>query len=441
MDSCAVVDRALAMWSASGVVMNAEASSRPDNAAAQAAEVPSRALEHPLPAGMRDLLPEEAAVRRGISKRVLDRFALYGYAVVTPPVFEFAEVLERGLGTLDPGHVLRFVEPESGEVAALRPDMTPQIARMIATRLYERPPPFRLGYEGTVLRRRSGRARKHRQIPQVGVELAGIAGPEGDLELLSLAAEALRATGLERFTIDVGDAGVVRALIAPLAPADQERLSEALARKDEREIAEACARFSIPHGETLVALPTWHGGRDAVAEGARRLAETPAAAAAARLLALFDAAVARGLGPHLVADLGEVRGFAYYTGTIFHAYAPGTGDSVGSGGRYDELLARFDWPMPAAGFALDLDRITEALREARVVEEQRTRVVVVGPALDPRVADLRAQGIAAVAAENRAAALAWARAWGFTHVLDTSGWVDARTGVSIASPLRERGMR
>ena len=63
---------------------------------------PPRSLEHPLPAGMRDLLPEEARERRALARRVLDRFALHGYAVVTLPVFEFAEVLERGLGTLDP---------------------------------------------------------------------------------------------------------------------------------------------------------------------------------------------------------------------------------------------------------------------------------------------------------------------------------------------------
>src|SRR5439155_10146035 len=129
-----------------------------------------------------------------------------GYALVTPPVFEFADVLERGLGTLASTDVLRFVEPESGEVAALRPDMTPQIARMIVTRLHDRPPPFRLCYEGTVLRRKSGRARKHRQIPQVGIELAGVSGPAGDLELLAVAADALRGSGLHAFTIDLGDA-------------------------------------------------------------------------------------------------------------------------------------------------------------------------------------------------------------------------------------------
>jgi ATP phosphoribosyltransferase regulatory subunit len=384
---------------------------------------------------MRDLLPEEATTRRGLARKVLDRFALYGYAVVTPPVFEFADVLERGLGTLHPEHLLRFVEPESGQVAALRPDMTPQIARMIATRLHQRPPPFRLGYEGTVLRRLSGRARKHRQIPQVGVELAGIAGPEGDLELLALAADALQKAGLERFTLDLGDAGVVRALLAELAPENQARLSDALARKDEAEIAEACAATRAVHVDTLLALPSLHGGRDEVAEGARRLSKTPAAKAANRLLSLFDAAVARGLGPHLVADLGEVRGFAYYTGTIFHAYAVGTGDAVGSGGRYDELLARFDWPMPAAGFALDLDRLTEALRAVGAVEDRPARVVVVGAPDDPRVAALRSGGVAVVASENREAALAWARAWGFTHVLDATGWLDARTAASTAPPF------
>src|SRR6202167_6025908 len=107
---------------------------------------PPRSLEHPLPAGMRDLLPEEAAARRALARHVLDRFALHGYGLVTLPAFELAEVLERGLGTLDPRDVLRFVEPESGEVAALRPDMTPQIARMIATRLRDRPPPLRIAY-------------------------------------------------------------------------------------------------------------------------------------------------------------------------------------------------------------------------------------------------------------------------------------------------------
>jgi ATP phosphoribosyltransferase regulatory subunit len=375
-----------------------------------------RSLEHPLPAGMRDLLPEEAAARRSLARRVIEVVAVHGYDLVTLPVFEFAEVLERGLGTLDPADVLRFVEPESGEVAALRPDMTPQIARVIATRLRDRPPPMRLAYEGTVIRRRSGRARKHRQIPQVGVELAGIAGPDGDLELLALAAQAMGAAGLQRFTLDLGDAGIVRALLGRLPEAAQREVSEALARKDEAAVTDP----------TLRALMLLQGQREALVEGTRLLSGTAAAPAVARLLALFDAAVAHGLGPHLQVDLGEVRGFAYYTGTIFHAYAAGTSDAVLSGGRYDELLARFGCPLPAAGFALDLDRAAEARRAAGVAEASPVRVVVVGPAEDPRLATLRSRNVCAVALPTEAEALGYARAWGYTHLLPAGAEPDER---------------
>ena len=377
---------------------------------------PPRPLEHPLPSGMRDLLPEEAAARRALARKVLDRLALHGYALVTLPVFEFADVLERGLGTLDPADVLRFVEPESGEVAALRPDMTPQIARLVATRLRDRPAPYRLAYEGTVLRRRSGRARKHRQIPQVGVELAGVAGPDGDLELLALVVDALRAAGVARFTLDVADAGIVRALLAGRPAKEQTRLSDALARKEQGAIDDPLLR-------ELLGL---QGGRAAVAEGARLLAGTPAEPAVVRLLALFDAAVARGLGAHLAADLGEVHGFAYYTGTMFHAYAQGTGGAIASGGRYDELLARFGCDMPAAGFAVDLDRTGEALAAAGVADGAVERVVVHGAGAEAEADALRARGVPAVTARDREAAVAWARAWGFNRVLD------AATGASIA---------
>jgi ATP phosphoribosyltransferase regulatory subunit len=381
-----------------------------------------RSLQHPLPAGMRDLLPGEAARRRRLSRAILARLELWGYTLVTPPAFEFADVLERGLGTLDPAEVLRFVEPESGEVAALRPDMTPQIARMIATRLRDRPPPLRLAYEGTVLRRRGGRAKTQRQIPQVGVELAGLPGQEGDVELLAVAADALRATGLERFTMDLGDAGIVRALLAD-APADRARhLSEALARKDET----ALEQLGAPTEQVAVLrrLARLHGDRDSLLEGMRLLDGTPARPSVERLLALYDAACARGLGPHLRVDLGEVRNFAYYTGPIYELYAPGPGEAIGAGGRYDELLARFGMPMAAVGFALNLEPLEAALRAAGHREPASVRVVLVGGPDDARLAAFRGRGIAAVALASRGAALAYARAWGFTHVVDGDAVVD-----------------
>ncbi len=380
---------------------------------------------------MRDFLPEETRRRRALGRGVLGQVELFGYALVTPPAFEFAEVLERGLGTLDPSEVLRFVEPDSGEVAALRPDMTPQVARMIATRLFRRPPPYRLAYEGTVLRRRGGRARTHRQIPQVGVELAGVPGPAGDLELLAVAAEALRAAGLGRFTLDLGDAGIARGLLAEASPEAAQAISEAMARKDEEEVAER-ARAAGVDDTRLRALLALAGGEEALAEGARLLAGTPAAAALARLESLYRAARAEGLADVLAVDLGEVRSYAYYTGMLFRAYAPGPGSPVGSGGRYDELLSRFGAPMPAVGFALDLDCLAVAVVTAGVAPDDPPGVVVTGAGARARATSLRQAGVAAVVLEE-ATALDYARAWGYSHVLGASELVDVATGAAVAA--------
>jgi ATP phosphoribosyltransferase regulatory subunit len=394
-----------------------------------------RSLEHPLPAGMRDLLPDEAAHQRALSRTVLDRFALFGYRLVTPPAFELAHVVERGLGAGAAADVLRFIEPESGDVAVLRPDMTPQIARIVATRMREHAPPYRLAYEGTVVRRRSGRAKKHRQIPQVGVELCGVSDVSADLELLELAADALRAAGLTKFTIDVSDAGIVRELLADV-PADRAAdVTIALAKKDEAMLAEHAKGLAC--AASLLALPRSSGGRDALEETVKIVtSNTRARAAAQRLLALFDEATARGLGPYLTADAGEVRGFAYYTGTTFSIYAEGPGEPIGAGGRYDELLSRFGAPMAAVGFGLDLDTLAWALRVAGAPGLPRNGVVYVGAGDDGRVAALRARGIPTVAIGYHDAALAHARSWGFAAVWSGATLFDVRSEAATKIDVR-----
>jgi ATP phosphoribosyltransferase regulatory subunit len=374
---------------------------------------------YPLPAGLRDLLPPEARRSRQLAQRLLDHFVLHGYELVTPPAFELADVLERGLGALDPRDVLRFVEPESGEVAALRPDVTPQIARMAATRLSERPSPMRLCYEGTVLRRRQERARRHRQILQAGVELLGVRDPEGDVELMALAAGAARAAHLSAFVLDLGHADIARALIGEW-PADlSSHLLSALAHKDGATLGQLARRAGKEPKlvEALCELPRLHGDRAVWKEAERLLGSTPAAPALFALRDLWDRASAEGLEPVLRVDLGEVRGFAYYTGAIFHLFAEGPGEPIGSGGRYDDLLGRFGCPMPAAGFALDLDNLAWALRVRGESEPRDSRVLVKAAGRTGALcAALRSIGIACAAGPDTDPA-AYARAWGFSHLL------------------------
>jgi ATP phosphoribosyltransferase regulatory subunit len=391
-----------------------------------------RALSHPLPAGLRDLLPEETRQRRALARLVLDHFDLDGYRLVTPPAFELAEVLERGLGALDPSDVLRFVEPESGEVAALRPDMTPQIARMVATRLGHEPPPIRLCYEGTILRRRQGRARRHRQIPQAGVELYGhVPGARpgepgtlaGDLEILGLAASVMERLGLARAAIDLGHASIARSLLDPLPAALAAEVSDALGQKDGARVERLLA--GRDHAGVIARLGDMHGGGAGEPSGEALLADaeqivrgTPAAAPLRELASLWSAA-RRALGGALRLDLGEVRGFAYYTGMIFQILAPGPGEPIGAGGRYDDLLARFDAPMPAVGFALSLDAVAWA-REVAGIEDRAPRRAVI--AIDDAdeaallLAALRARGVPAVRCPEEDA-FAYASAWRYTHVV------------------------
>jgi ATP phosphoribosyltransferase regulatory subunit len=374
---------------------------------------------HPLPAGMRDLLPIEARRQSSLAGRVIESFELYGYERVTMPAFEYASVLERGLGALDANEVLRFVEPETGEVVALRPDMTTQVARMLAARLADAPPPARLCYEGSVLRRRRERARRNRQIAQAGIELVGTAGPAGDLEVLTVAAAAVRAAGLERCTIDLGHARIAWSLLEPVPREHWPALVEALALKDAAELELRAARAGV-QGAALAALcelPSLHGSGDALWKRAERvLGATGAAQSLAELRALWQAATE--LGPELVVDLGETWNFAYYTGMTFQILAEGPGAAVGSGGRYDGLLERFGVARPAAGFAVDLDNLGWALDHGEAHENEPARLLVVkGDGAAAVMRELRAEGVRCATAPN-GDALGYARAWRYTHVLE-----------------------
>jgi ATP phosphoribosyltransferase regulatory subunit len=374
-------------------------------------EAPPR-IARPLPAGMRDVSADELRARAVVTSAFLGRAALHGYAIVSPPVFEYASTIERGLGAMDPREIVRFVEPESGEVVALRPDVTPQIARLVATRMADRPPPFRLAYDASVVRRRVGsRARTHRQIAQVGVELIGLAEPTGDLELIVLAVESLARLGLSRFTVDLGHADLLRALVADLPEKQAHSIADALAAKDRHALAIACDGLARDRADLLARLPELHGPVAAIESLPLECAGARARDAIDRLIALTRAveeAIDRRAitGVQVRVDLAEVRGLAYYTGPFFQFFAEGPGVAIGGGGRYDGLIERYGGvgrSLPASGLALDVDAVAWALRAAGLAAEPRPPSVVVSTAIDDPARDaiclaLRNKGISAIVA-------------------------------------------
>jgi ATP phosphoribosyltransferase regulatory subunit len=391
---------------------------------------------------MRDLLPGQAARQIALTRTLLSSFERFGYEPVSVPPFEYAAVLEHDMGPLDPGQVLRFVEPETGEIVALRPDMTPQIARLVATRLADAPPPVRLCYEGAVVRRRLERARRERQIHQTGFELVGLGGPLGDLEVLTVAASAVRASGLTGFTLDLGHAGVAGSLVGRASPDARTRIIEALATKDAEETRRRAEAAGIRGRElgALVALPGLYGGADVWSRAQAVLAGTAAEAPARELRTLYDAASVAGLAPSLVVDLGETWSFAYYTGMLFQILADGPGEPVGSGGRYDRLFDRFGGARPAAGFAIDLGNLGWAIERAGTSAPSPVRVLVTSgdgsdAAREPVLGELRRQGVACAAVAGVAVA-DYARAWRYSHCAEIVPGGAALVDVALGSARR-----
>jgi len=308
----------------------------------------------------RDHLPGACRRRRGLTAQLLACFDQWGYSPVAPPALEPFEMLARGLSEDDRRRCVRFVAPPEGRLLALRADVTPQLARMIAQRVGGALPSdgvTRVSYAADVVSHPSGPTERA-EVHQVGLELMGDGHVAADIELVTLCDEALRRVGLRDHRVDLAHTGVASAMLDALELDDAERAAvrTMLGHKDRdgliarlgdgaaaERVASLCDRFGPPSiiDSAMESLP---GAADAL----RRLGAVTAAAP----------------DVPLTVDLGEVRGDDYYSGLRLRAWAPGVARPVIRGGRYDNLLSQYGVPMPAVGFAIDIEALEAALRHA-----------------------------------------------------------------------------
>ena len=319
---------------------------------------------HPIPPGTRDVLPDEMRELRRLHLALIDVFESHGYGEVATPTIEYDEVLSRGDGrTADSAY--RFFD-ESGDLLALRSDMTVPIARLAATRYAGAEPPLRLCYLANAFRAVRPQRGQMREFAQAGVELIGAAAPGGTAEVVEVLEAALDAAGLERAVIGLGDADLYRQLLVEFGVDGDARDSilERLATHDLVGLELELEAAGIPDDgvATCVALSQLRGGRE-VLEQARALGGAAVGRATARLGETFAALEERGVADRVRIDLGLLRDLGYYSGAILEVYDPALGHVLGVGGRYDRLLKRFGLDLPAAGFALYLERVHVAQME------------------------------------------------------------------------------
>jgi ATP phosphoribosyltransferase regulatory subunit len=310
-----------------------------------------------LPSGTRDFLPDEMRELRALTDRVRAVFEEAGYGEVYTPALEYERTFDR-VGTATPRPAYRMFD-EQGNVLVLRSDMTVPIARVVANRYAHVEPPLRFCYFAHAYRGVRPQRGQSREFLQAGVELIGSPAPDGTAEVLTVLCRALDAAGLEDYRIGLGDASIYPALLAAhdVPPEQTERLLEELVQGDfvalERELR--ALRLSADATELLLSVPRQRGGPEILGGLEGALHDAVAGMRAVHELLAPDAAA------RIIFDLGLVRSLGYYTGAVFQVYDPAYGVPIGSGGRYDELLKDFGRPLPAVGFALNVERLHIAL--------------------------------------------------------------------------------
>lgn len=316
---------------------------------------------HPalLPLGLRDLLPPDAAAEARVVGRMMAVLESHGYQRVKPPLVEFEESLLSGTGAAMAQETFRLMDPVSQRMIGLRADMTPQVARIAATRLRKAPRPLRLSYAGQVLRVKGGQLRPERQIGQVGAELIGADGAAADVEVIALAAETLAGLGIAGLSVDLTLPRLVPAICEGLGVAREqgEAIRAGLDHKDAARLAEIGGAAAPLLGKLLGAAGPAKTALAALAP----LAMPPAAAAERTRLGEVVALLAT-VQPDLklTVDPVENRGFEYHTGISFSFFARSGRAELGRGGRY---IADNGTPEPATGFTLYTDTILGVVPE------------------------------------------------------------------------------
>ncbi|HXC61864.1 MAG TPA: ATP phosphoribosyltransferase regulatory subunit, partial [Nitrospiria bacterium] len=321
-----------------------------------------------LPRGIAAFRPVAVAQKRGIERELLSIFSQWGYEEVIPPIFEYLDVLADGLDEEMITKGYKVVDRGTGRLLILRPDVTPQIARMAATLMRDRPLPLRLCYSANVFRDEEEHAGRERELFQIGCELIGLEAPQADAEIIAIAIETLRHLGLRHFKLAIGQVEFFRGFLEGLrlSPQIQKKIRNAMARKESSELREIIQQARIPSkvAEKILAVPELFGKAEVLKQAGHLVNGSATERALARLEEVYQLLVDYGYREHLIIDLGEIRGFDYYTGIVFEVFAKGLGYAFGGGGRYDQMLGKFGYDCPSTGFAFDLERLYNVLKQA-----------------------------------------------------------------------------
>lgn len=344
-------------------------------------------------------MPEEVRVWQYIEKTIRDVCDMFGYSEIRVPIFEHTEVFQRGIGeTTDivEKEMYTFTD-KGGRSVTLRPEGTAAVVRAyLEHKLYGKYPLAKLYYMGPMFRYERPQSGRYRQFHQFGVEALGSSSPYIDAEVIDMASTLYTSLGIRDFEIKLNTIGCPKC-----RPAYQSALRAALSDKLERLCKNCRNRYERNPMRILDCKEDVCKELTENVDGIDEYLCDECMVHFTKVKECLDS-----LGINYTEDKRLVRGFDYYTKTVFEIVYKGLGaqDAIGGGGRYDGLVEEYGGPhTPAVGFAAGLERVILTLKQSgnlpEIVDELDVYIACIGEDMTTTafslVSSLRRKGISA----------------------------------------------
>lgn len=336
------------------------------------------------PEGVRDIYNIECGKKMALEEHLKKIFHTYGYHDIQPPTFEYFDVFRKEIGTIPSKDLYKFFDKD-GNTLALRPDITPSIARVAATLFKDETLPVRLCYTGNTFINHSNYQGRLRETTQMDAELMGDSTVEADAEMLALVIESLLTIGLKEFQLSVGNVDFFQSLIedACLDEDAEERVRELINNRNFFGVEEFLDSIQVKRSskEAFAALNDLVGGVSILSQAKNIAPNSKGVKAVRRLEKIYDTLKLYGVEKLITFDLSMSGTYGYYSGIIFRCYTFGTGDAIVKGGRYDHLTEKFGKESPAIGFAIVVDELMNALvrQKVRIDYTRKNTIVLYAP--------------------------------------------------------------
>lgn len=319
--------------------------------------------------GMKDTHPREVRKKRDIEMKLRHLFSSWGFEEVETPSLEYFATLQKVIGEELKERLLQFINRE-GKLVCLRPDFTTSIARKYSSDLIGEHQTIRVFYDGKIFRLPSSPLRTESELTQMGLENIGKNTAAVDAEVIALAIIALQESGIRDYAVDIGHVGFFRGILDMMdySVDRQQQLKVIMKTKDFIALGSFLEQFPPAEPQLaslLLDFPFLRGKKDFLIGCQDRFPKTQLFTVPfQRLQSIWNILVDFGLEANIMANLGLIRDFDYYSGVIFEGFSPLSGSPLLAGGRYDELFRIFGKDRPACGFALFVERLVEVYEKS-----------------------------------------------------------------------------